>query len=207
MHSELVDFKSTVSFVLSKVTPHISTDFTSTISYNTMSTMSQPDTPFQAEEEFQQQGASNSSQRSCPLYGSLNARDPRYYIISTEENFRLIISSAPTHLKERLYVDVDKDILISEALQLRYEEGIDVFISTKSPQMWLKKLISMHDNLLRSMASFNPSCLRAMVKSAFQADVTLQPRSIPITSQDLLITVLTWKVRAKAKANASVVTD
>ena len=120
------------------------------------------------------QDPSEPPESNCPLYGSLNSRHPSFFIKCSDNVLKTMAASAPSHLKECLTSSANRDTIINQILLLRHEEAVEFYICTKTAHYWLQKLLLMDVKLLRSMASFNPSWLRAMMKSALMADLTIQ---------------------------------
>ena len=137
------------------------------------------------------QDPSEPPESNCPLYCSLNSRHPSFFIKCSDNVLKTMAASAPSHLKECLTSSANRDTLINQVLLLRHEEAVEFYICTKTAHYWLQKLLLMEVKLLRSMASFNPSSLRAMMKSALMADLRIQPRVLPSNSEGLVITFLT----------------
>ena len=52
---------------------------------------------------------------------------------------------------------------MNQVLLLRHGEAVDFYICTKTARYWFQMLLLMDFKLLRSMASFNPSSLRAII--------------------------------------------
>ena len=145
----------------------------------------------------------NNPRANTPLFGSRNVRDAIFYCKATVMQLKVIIASAPKHLRSHLPSNPTKDILLETVLSLRTEEVVQARLNQRTPNQCLQELMRLTANQLKALATSAPSELAELMRSALKADTQMQPRDIPSAPEYMIITVLTWQVEASKTAHAT----
>ena len=116
---------------------------------------------------------------------------------------KTIIASAPHHLRSHLPYNPTKDTLLETVLSFRTEEAVQARLNQRCRTECLRELMNLTPSQLKALANSAPSQLAELVRTGLQANSYMQPRNITPSSQDKVITVLSWQLEAQKAAHAT----